>query len=101
MKIGGVHPSIHDLEIKRNESQEKDLLISFVIMGTFLVLCTVCFIINTYLGLFFTFTGGFWGWVADEYYEKSITPTDEQLRERDERRGIGSHWVPLAEDKKD
>ena len=32
----GVHPSIHDLGIKRNESQKKDLLKSQVIMGIFL-----------------------------------------------------------------
>lgn len=97
----GVHPSIHDLGVKRNESQEKDLLVSFVIMGTFLVLCTVCFIINTYLGLFFTFTGGFWGWVADEYYEKSITPTSEQENEFNERHGIYCQRIQPAEDKKD
>ena len=97
----GVHPSIHDLGIKRNESQKKDLLKSQVIMGIFLILCVVCLIINLGLGVLFSFTGGFWAMFANEYYEKSITPTIEQKNEFNERHGIYCQRIQPAEDKKD
>lgn len=97
----GVHPSIHDLGIKRNESQKKDLLTANAVMGAFIVLCAICFIINTFLGWFFTFTGWFWALIANEYYEKSITPTSEQENEFNERHGIYCQRIQPAEDKKD
>ena len=96
-----VHPNIHDLGIKRNESQQKNLLIANAIMGTFIVLLTVCLIINSALGLFFSFTGGFWAMFCNEYYEKSITPTIEQKDEFNERHGIYCQRIQPAEDKKD
>ncbi len=71
--------NIHDFGIERNKSQKKDLLTSQIIMGGFLILCTVCLLINFGLGVLFSFTGVFWGFVADDFYKRSITPTAEQL----------------------
>ncbi len=97
----GVHPSIHDLGIKRNESQKKDLLKSQIIMGGFLILCAVCLIISFGLGVLFSLTGVFWALIANEYYEKSITPTPEQENEFNERRGVYCQRIHPAEDKKE